>query len=422
MTKESLDSNRLAMIVKKDMSFVTMINDGQVFYYKDGIYLPDGDKVIGADIEKRMNGDKVSNHLIREVVGHIQRRTYADRDDFDADPNIINMDNGLYRHEFGISSHTSKYLSLHKSPIVYDPDATCPNIDKFIEDVVTSDRVQTIYEIVGYALSARKNLKRAFIFEGVTNSGKSVMNRLIVEMVGTKATTDMSPLEVSRTTFGAAEYYGKQLNLVDDLGNTPIENTGVLKSVIGGGRINAQSKYGQPFDFTPNILCVFATNEVPTTSTADDAFASRFSIIKFPNQFEGGSDNPNLLDKLTAPEELSGFFNKCMDAYHDLIERGTFAGDGTLADRIRDYMYNSNPTARFVDECCVTDDPEDYISKDILWSAYVNWAKHNNMVNIGEPKDMTIYLKSLACITKRVRGNDDTRYYAYSGVTLKTGF
>lgn len=421
MSKESLDSNRLAMIVKKDMSFATIRSDGEVLHYEGGVYLPDGDTMIGADIEKRMNGDKVSNHLIREVVGHIQRRTYVNRDDFDADPNIINMDNGLYHHEFGMSPHTPKHLSLHKSPVVHDPDATCPAIDQFVEDVVTPDRVQTIYEIIGYALAACKNLKTAFIFDGEKNSGKSVMIKLIEAVIGNDATTHVSPFDVSRTTYSAAEYFGKQLNVVDDLGNTPIMDTGILKSVIAGGRINAQFKYAQPFDFTPNVVCIFATNAVPSTATVDDAYASRFSIIKFPNTFEGDGDNHNMIGELTTPAELSGLFNRCMDAYDGLMQRQAFSGDGTLADRVREYQYSSNPVVRFVDEHCVYDDPEDSISKEELFGAYVNWTRTKGYT-LDTQASMTSYLKTLGCVKRRLSRDDGTRYEAYCGVALKTGF
>ena len=416
-----IDPAAFAKVLENDpnFNFVAYRDSKELLIYRDGVYISHGETRIEAEVKRITQGSGASTHTMKEIAANIRRGVYVERDAFDTDPRVINMANGLYSLTNGIAPHTPKYLSLHKSPIKYDPDAECPAIDKFIREVVTPDRVQTIYEIVGYAMAAKKNLKRAFIFEGDKNSGKSVMIALTERMVGIDATTHVSPLTVSRNTYGAAEYYGKQLNLVDDLGNTPIEDTGTLKSIIGGHRINAQFKYSQPFDYTPNTVCVFATNEVPTTTNIDEPYASRFSIITFPNIFEGKADNHDLIDDLTTPEELSGFFTKCMAALVDLMERGTFSGDGTLADRIKAYQNRSMPVTRFVDEVCVTDDPDDYISKDELYGAYVKWSRSQKL-QTDSPGAMTTYLKSLGCVVRRVRGDDDSRYYAYCGITLKS--
>ena len=419
MNTKSMDANRLSLIVGRDTHFATLYGDRQVFYYKDGIYRPNGDDIIAADVERRLNGDKVTTHLVNEVVNHIQRRTFVHRDDFDNDANIINMDNGLYNIKTGeLSPHTPKYLSMHKSPIRYNPDATCPAIDQFIEDIVPEKYVQTMYEIMGYALSPKKNLKKAFIFEGGKNSGKSKIIALMEAMVGRDATTDVTPLTVSRTIYVAAEYYGKQLNLVDDLGNTPIFDTGILKSVISGGRINAQFKYSQPFDYTPNILCIFATNEIPQIKPFDEAYASRFNIVPFPNTFEGSNDDPDILDKLTTPEELSGFFNKSMVALHNLMEAKRFTSQGTLADNVKAYQQHSVPVVKFIDECCVICDPDDYISKEELYGAYTNWSRDKGY-RVGTQASMTEHLKTLGCVKRRLSDDHGGRYDAYCGVTLK---
>ena len=419
---DALNANTVSMAILRDESFATMFSDGRLLYYEGGIYLPNGDKMIGADIEKRMLGDKVTTHFVREVVGHIQRRTYTDGDDFDNDPMIINMANGLYNIETGLSPHTPKYLSLHKSPIEYRPYTTCPNIDQFIADVVPEKYIPTIYEIGGYAMSPKKNLKKSFMFVGEKNSGKSKLLDLLEYLVGKDATSRVSPLTVSRTTFGAAEYYGKSLNLVGDLGNTPIEDTGVLKSVITGERINAQFKYGHGFEYTPNVLCIFATNEVPKIEPFDDAYASRFNLIPFPNLFEPGVNaDPDIMDKLTTPEELSGFFNKCMGALIDLTERTTFTNQKTLADSVKAYKHHASPVEQFIDEVCNIDDPNSYVLKDTLYRAYTAWSE-SGAVRVEPMKVLTMSLAEKGVIIRKTPSDDEgNRPRAYIGVRMKCG-
>ena len=422
MGDRMIDPESYFLMLKKDdtMHFAAMRDDDQLRHYEDGIYVPYGTAAIREKIMKVTHGAGVSKHRVGEIVALTTWDNYVDRNAFDTNPNIINMANGLYNIKTGILPHTPKYLSLHKSPIIYDADATCPNIDKYISEVVPSKYIPTIYEIGGYAMAARKNLKRAFIFVGEKNSGKSVLIKLLGNLVGNSATTDVSPITVSNTTYGAAEYYGKQLNLVDDLGETPIENTGVLKSVIGGGRINAQFKYAQPFDYEPNILCVFATNQIPKVKPFDEAFASRFSIIPFPNLFEVGVNaDPDIMNKLGTSSEMSGFFNECVRAYLDMIDRGTFTAQKTLSDDVKAYKYMSSPVERFLDEMCRFDDPDAYVFKETLLIAAGQWAKQNHVMkpNMGE---LTVALShGRACGIRLATTDQGDRKRAYFGVDFK---
>lgn len=416
-----IDPETYANLIADDchMHFAATRDDKQLLSYAGGIYIPYGDTAIHESIMQITQGAGVTTHAMKEIVNLTRWRNYVDRSEFDADSDVINMDNGLYSMETGLMPHTHKHLSLHKSPIKYDPDATCPNIDKFIEGVVPEAYRQTIYEIGGYALSPSKNLKRAFIFVGEKNSGKSVMIALLEHLIGVKATTHVSPLTVSNTTYGAAQYYGKQLNVVDDLGNTPIVDTGVLKSVIAGGSIEAQFKYAQPFDYKPNILCVFATNEVPTVEPFDEAYASRFSMIDFPNSFEGETADPDLISKLTTPEELSGFFNKCMAALVGVNEQSGFTNDTTLADNIKAYKYQAHPVEQFVDEMCSLDDPDAFVMKDTLFRSYTSWSEDHHC-RTEDMKYLTMSLQRQGCVIKQITSDEGDRKRAYIGVDFKT--
>lgn len=416
-----IDPETYANVIKldKDMHFAATRDDDHLRRYEHGVYVPYGVTWLREKIMGITKGAGVSKHRMGEIVALVTWDNYVDRGDFDADPNIINLSNGLYNiSEARLSPHDPAYRSLHKSPIEYNQEATCGAIDKFIEEVVPDECRQTIYEIGGYAMAPHKSLKRAFIFVGEKNSGKSVMIALLKWLVGSKATTHVSPLTVTKTAYGGADYYGKQLNLVDDLGNTPITDTGVLKSVIAGGSIQAQHKYGQPFDYTPDIMCVFATNEVPKIEPFDDAFASRFSTIRFPNIFEGDNKDPDLIDKLTTPEELSGFFNKCMAALDDLKERGTFTNETTLADNVVAYKYLSNPVEQFIDEMCRFGDKDAYVLKDTLFRAYTSWSEEHHS-RTEQMKDLTIALQQRGCVIRQVYNDSEERKRAYIGVDFK---
>lgn len=413
-----LDPNKLATIAMKHNTFATVAGDKQMLYYKDGVYLPNGDDVMASDVENEMCGDMVTNHLISEVSGHIRRRTSVNREDFDSNLRIINMNNGLYNIDAGISPHSKKYLSLHKSPISYDPDATCPNIDKFFKEV-SPGFVQTIYEMIAYGLSPDKNLKTMFILVGGKNSGKSVAIQVIESMFDKSAITHVTPQTVSTSPFGAAQYYGKQLNTVDDLGNSPIRDAGTLKSlVVNRAEIDAQFKYGQTFQLVPNAVIIMAANDLPKIEPFDDALASRIMLIEFPNTFEGNNADPNIIDKLTTPEELNGLFNLVMDALIDLEENRSFSNSISLDDRVKAYKQAATPMERFLEERCVFDDPDVYIRKETLFNQYTHWANQNN-TKVESMGKLTTILRDIGCIQSQPRIDGD-QVRVYMGVRFNT--
>jgi len=53
-----------------------------------------------------------------------------------------------------------------------------------------------------------------------------------------------------------------------------------------------------------------------------DALFQRKIILRFPNEFEGNRDDPDLLKKLTTEEEVSGVFNIMMIALRGLSPPG----------------------------------------------------------------------------------------------------
>ncbi|MGC2427204.1 MAG: hypothetical protein WA421_09225 [Nitrososphaeraceae archaeon] len=63
---------------------------------------------------------------------------------------------------------------------------------------------------------------------------------------------------------------------------------------------------------------LFFANKIPQTTDDSDAYYRRKIVISFPNMFEGKNDDPDLLAKLTAEEELSGIFNVLMIALQRL--------------------------------------------------------------------------------------------------------
>jgi P4 family phage/plasmid primase-like protien len=298
--------------------------------------------------------------------------------------------------------------------VKYDANATCPKIDAFIHNITCPHRIDAVYEISGYAILPRKMLKRAIIFVGVPDTGKSTLISVISVFVGELRISDVSPMNIGDDHHASYNIYGKMMNRIDDLGTSDITETGVLKSVISSKPIRANQKYGEPFTFTPHALVIFGCNQVPVCN--DVYLMDKFDILEFTNQHTGKAINPNLDIELTTDEEMSGFFNKCIVAVKTALENRTFTGSYTLEDRQKAYVYHSNPIARFVDTCCDVTDSSAYTEKSLFRKAYVEWSKEQNtrVIPVGR---QTSYLQDIGSMLSREGGRGD-QIYVYTGISL----
>ena len=81
-------------------SFVTLKENDLIYVYKDGVYVPEGEVVMKQVLEE-LFGYQLNRRKHAEIREHIRNKTYKSIDEFDADLNIIDMDNGLYNIQTG---------------------------------------------------------------------------------------------------------------------------------------------------------------------------------------------------------------------------------------------------------------------------------------------------------------------------------
>ena len=416
------DQNRFAkwIVNGDDYHFISINDSGEMMTYDAGVYKPGGDLKIREMVVRAMDGVKVTTNKANETVFLVQMRVGVERDEIDSDENVINLLNGLYNMKTGeMEPHSPKYLSARQMNIVYNKDAKCPKIDKAFREILKPEDVGFLYELFGYTLLSNKRFQTAAFFEGVGANGKSLVMDLMKHFVG-DACSDVTPNEMGGDDkYAIADLFGKALNVVDDLGNSVIDGVGAFKSVITGNSVRAQKKYGQPFTFIPNTLCIFGCNTVPQTTDTSEGYYRRMRIISFLNKFEGDEDNKNLIDELRNSEEISGLFNKAVSAIRDVIIRGEFTGNMSVEEKRRNYMLKANDILMFFEERCDVDPTSDAtIPKDDLFNIYALWALSNNII----PQDlgaMTVTVKSMGCRLAQIGGRDEVKVNCYRGICLK---
>jgi putative DNA primase/helicase len=174
--------------------------------------------------------------------------------------------------------------------------------------------------------------------------------------------------------FAVADLYLKLANISPDIASDELKRTGKFKALTGNDRIRAEKKNRDAFHFRSHAKLTFLTNQLPKTPDETRAFFRRWLIITCPNTFIGDQCDPNILDKLTTPEELSGLFNWAIKGLIRLMKNGTFTKSNTAEEIQIEYELLSNPVKAFT-ENCIEFDGETATSKDDAYYAYRQFCR-----------------------------------------------
>ncbi len=161
--------------VTTEFTFKTMRDNEEIYYYDiiTGSYRKFGDRIIKEYIE--ILHPSIKTFQVNEIIQKIKRRTPVDRDQFDNNINIINVQNGLLNIWTGeLIDHSSDFLSIVQLPLIYNPKTRCPNIGRFLAQVLHPEDVLTALEVIGYTLCRTTIYEKAVMLYGNGDNGKGV--------------------------------------------------------------------------------------------------------------------------------------------------------------------------------------------------------------------------------------------------------
>ncbi|TFH50234.1 MAG: hypothetical protein E4G89_03650 [Methanothrix sp.] len=404
--------------------FKTVSDTKKIYHYDHGVYLDNGETILEALIEAEFP-DFTNNKLVSDIIGKVKRRTYTDRDLFNAG-HVINLKNGLLGLEtMQLQPHTPDYLSTAQLDVLYNPDAKAPNIVKFLQEVAQSGDVALIEEIIGWLLWPDYHIHKAIMLVGPGRNGKGTLLRLITAFMGRKSISNVTLQDLVSDTFAKSDLYGKLANIGGDLPAKDLSDTSAFRNLTGGDDNRAQEKYRPAFNFRNKAKMLFSANVLPRSQDDTYAFYSRWILLEFLNRFilDDGSADPDLDSKLQTPEELSGLLNIALEGLKRLKANGwKFSYTKTAEDVERMYKRNANPVFAFLIDECEAGGATDYIEKSVFFDRFNAYAKKHNLrpmstTKFGELlKDQT----EIPVSTFRPWVDRGDRPMCWSGVKFKT--
>ena len=397
------------------------------FWWFDGAaWMLGAEEVIEKDLTEVLSNQtniKPTSTLLDQVIRIIGSKNWVTETQLKEPPlNLINLKNGVLDIETGqLHPHDPQLWFTSVIDVQYDPNAKCPNFLKFLGEVLPPETHPTIQELFGYILYRSSYARRAFMFVGQGNNGKSLLLDILTRWIGEANVSNKSLHDLEFNRFSIARLLGKHVNISADLPQTPLGKSEVFRALTGGDRLEAERKHQDSFSFQPYAKLVFSTNKLPPVREDEvDAFFKRWIIVEFPYEFE---DDPakrkQILAECTSEEEKSGILNWALEGLRRLLKSGKFTADEGDSAKIRDrWMRETNPAYDFL-TTHVERDPTGAIMKKNLWTRYLTWREEQGLPPDGRQNEFSVLVQTMfRAKSMRVRISGE-RVYVWVGIRWK---
>ncbi len=364
--------------------------------------------------------EKATEHFLNEVVSWVTTNSFLTLTELNSTQTSTSSTSrtGLYNIRTGeFTEHNQGYRFISQIPVKYEPEADCPLIKKFIGDIVYEQDFAVLQEWFGYCLLRGYPFHVACMLIGDGKNGKSTLLRLLTRFLGENnvSTKELANLIFNR--FAIAKLYGKLANISPDISDKALTSTGLFKAITGGDRIDAEEKFKGSFEFTNHAKLTFSCNKLPKSDDESYAFFRRWILISFPNTFDGDKCDPNILEKITTDEELSGLFNWSLSGLKRLLANGKFSYGKTVEDVQTQYKTLSDPIYAF---CAETFNKQRWerLPKADVYEKYVKWAKQK-MLPVTATNMFTVELaKHMPGMRTGTSGGKGNQKPAYVNIEL----
>ena len=269
--------------------------------------------------------------------------------------------------------HSPDFLSVVQLPVSYDKTATCPRIERFVQDVFPQSAQAVAWELAGILMVPDTSLQKATLIVGEGGNGKSTYLNLLKAFLNPENVSELSLQRIEAEKFARGRLLGKLVNICGDLPPTQLRESSTFKRITGGDSIEAEYKFGKSFEFVPYARLMFSANSYPKSLDASTAYFDRWAVIPFERRFRDTSQEvkqTTLLASLTLATELSGLLNRAIEGLNFLRMQGNRLTDATaIREAVADFRATTDPLAVWLDHATTTG-ADAVTLKDELHTAY----------------------------------------------------
>ena len=274
-------------------------------------------------------------------------------------PHELACRNGILDvREFRLRPHEPDNYLERVLPWDWQPGAACPAWHDFLDDCFGDDgaggEAAALQQFFGYIAMSHARYKKALLLQGPTDTGKSVVEKVAVLLVGKEASCTLS-VEDMDDPGRRSVIKGMALNTMTELpAHAMIADSGFKQMVSTEDAVLLDDKYKLRERYVPHAKHLIACNHLPALNDKTEAMFNRLLLVPLRRQVAKARQDPDLPDRLAA--EMPGVLAwaaagaRALDAAH-----GRWPEIPAAADILQQYRDDTNPVGAFLRECCEPD-------------------------------------------------------------------
>lgn len=325
--------------------------------------------------QEHLNPKPSSGH-VAEFVNLILRTNVVNDDWFDTmSESKVNLSNGvLDMQSLEFSSHDKKYGFKFVLGHNYDPAATSPRFDKFMEEITRGRKElqDVLMEYMAYCMSGMPYIyHKCLMLTGEGSNGKSVFLSVLKNLAGFNAYSSLLVNQFEDQYYRAL-MIGKLFNVGEETPSRKLDSS-FFKILSSGGSFQARQPYGMPVQVASNkTKLIMACNDLPEMTDFSEGFMRRLIIVPFDAKFTDANADSRIDDKLKS--ELPGIFNRVIEAYKRLNGQNGFTKSEIIKEAVATYRQEQNSVVSFVEMKCIVDESRTVSCEEFVRS-YNQWCK-----------------------------------------------
>jgi P4 family phage/plasmid primase-like protien len=266
----------------------------------------------------------------------------------------MNFLNGYLDEKISLIPHDPDHGATYVLPYNYLPAAVgeMPKFQKFLTDSWGHDadfpkKVALLQEMMGATFfRAATPYQSAYLLYGVARSGKSVASQLMRGLLPETAYCSLAPQEWGER-FSPAKMEGKLMNFAGELSETRSIPGDMFKLIVEGELIQAEQKYGDPFEYRPVAAQWFNSNVLPRTKDTTKGFTRRWTILEWNRSVPADRVNPDLAKEIleTEREAIAAW---AVEGYRRLTVQRRYTLPESHLRLQKALLQKLNPVARYL--------------------------------------------------------------------------
>ena len=301
----------------------------------------------------------------------------------DGNKNLLGCKNGVVdlQSQTLIPPNRDNFI-VSRMSASFDPGATAPRFEKFIDEVTNGDKQVAIFLqcVFGMMLMGRNPKQIMLMLLGYGSNGKSLLLETMLDMFGDYGISVEPELflnsrnaDSSRPRPEVVKLAGKRLCITSEPPKGLGLNENLIKRLTGNDTLSARIPYAkEEVSFRPNIVPIMISNHDVRIEGTDHGIWRRIKQVPFNAQFEPDKEK-GLDQKLLS--ERDGIFNWLLEGVKMYLKNG-LSEPQVIADNTKRYRTSQDVIYEWITDCCLINQGDE--KQKILYRSYLVWCQSNN--------------------------------------------